>query len=71
MGYAHDFHLDGEFDRTAFAAAVEDIRTLIRRSEIGVVDPSGRPDTMPMLEDDHISFNGVNYNCICSSEAPE
>ena len=71
MGYAHDIHLDGEFDRTAFAAAVEDIRTLIRRSEIEVVGPWGRPDTMPILEDDHISFNGVNYNCICSPEAPE
>ena len=32
MGYAHDIHLDRDFDRTAFVASIEDIRTLIRRS---------------------------------------
>ena len=71
MGHGHDIHLDGEFDRTAFVASIEDIRTLIRHSEIGVAGSWDRPDTLPILEDDYMSFNGVNYNCICSPEAPE
>ena len=71
MGYGHYIHLNREFDRSAFATAVEDIRSLIRSSEIEVVGSWGRPDTMPILEDDYVSFNGVNYNCICSPEDPE
>ena len=31
MGHGHDIHLDGDFDRTAFVASIEDIRTLISR----------------------------------------
>ena len=71
MGYAHDIFLARDFDRRAFAAAVEDIRTLIRRTEFPVAGLEGRPGTMPVLEDDHISFSGVNYNCVCPPGVPE
>ena len=47
-------------DRTAFAAAVADIRELFRRSELRIAGPSGRPATMPVLDDDLIGFNSVN-----------
>ena len=50
MSYCHDIHLDSDFDRAAFVAAAKDIRTLIRRSEIEVVGPSGRPNSLPIVE---------------------
>ena len=65
MGYVHDIHLDLDFDRSAFSAAVADIRELFRRSEVRIAGPSGRPATMPVLDDDLIGFNGVNLNCVC------
>ena len=43
MGYAHDIDMDLDYDRAAFAAAVADIGTLFRRSELPIVGPSGRP----------------------------
>ena len=58
------------FDRTAFAAAVADIRTLFRRAELPVVGPSGRLGTLPVLEDDFIGFNGRNQGCTCDPEGP-
>ena len=63
MSYVHDILLDMDFDRAALAAAVEDIRTLFRRTELPVVGPSGRPGTLPVLEDDFIGFNGRNRGC--------
>ena len=30
MGYVHDIHLDRDFDRTALAAAVRDIRGAVQ-----------------------------------------
>ena len=71
MSYRHDIHLDKNFDRAAFAAAVIDIRTLIRRSEIEIVGPSGRPDSLPVVEEFRIALNGVNHNCVCGSSEPE
>ena len=71
MSYCHDLELDFDFDRAAFAAAARDIRTLIRRSEIEIVGPSGRPNSLPVVEDARIAFNGVNYNCDCGSSEPE
>ena len=71
MTYAHDLFLDLDFDRTAFAAAVEDIRTLFRRTELPVVGLSGRPGTQPRLDDDCIGFNGINYDCTCDPGAPD
>ena len=68
MSYVHDVFLDMDFDRAAFAAAVEDIRTLFRRAELPVVGPSGRPLTPPILEDDFIAFNGRNRGCTCDPE---
>ena len=70
MSYVHDILLDIDFDRAAFAAAVEDIRTLFRRAELPVVGPSGRPGTLPVLEDDFIGFNGRNQGCTCDPEGP-
>ena len=70
MSYVHDILLDIDFDRAAFAAAVEDIRTLFRRAELPVVGPSGRPGTLPVLEDDFIGFNGLNHGCTCDPEGP-
>ena len=71
MSYCHDIHLDSDFDRAAFVAAAKDIRTLIRRSESEVVGPSGRPNSLPIVEDFRIAYNGVNQNCICGSSEPE
>ena len=71
MSYCHDIHLDIDFDRAAFTAAVGDVRTLIRRSEIEIVGPSGRPNSLPIAEENRIAFNGVNYNCVCDSTEPE
>ncbi len=39
----------GTTDRAAFAVAVEDIRTLIRRAELSVVGPSGRAAPLSAL----------------------
>ena len=71
VSYCHDLHLDYDFDRAAFAAATRDIGTLIRRSEIEVVGPGGRPNSLPVVEECRIAFNGVNHNCICGSSEPE
>ena len=54
MSYVHDIHLDLDYDRNAFAAAVEDIRTLFGRSDLPVVGPSSRPGSQPLLDDDFI-----------------
>ena len=70
MSYVHDIFLDMDFDRAAFEAAVEDIRTLFRRAELPVVGPSGRPLTLPVLEDDFIAFNGRNRGCTSDLEGP-
>ena len=64
MGYGHQI-LDKDFDRGALADAFKDIRTLIQRTEIKVVGPEGRPNSLPIVEDDRIEFNGANYNCVC------
>ena len=42
MGYGHCMYLDKNFDRAAFAAATEDVRTLIRRVEIKLAGPLGQ-----------------------------
>lgn len=55
-------------DRTAFAAAVSDIRTLFRRAEFPIAGPSARPGTTPVLDADFIGFNGVNQNCVCDPD---
>ena len=39
MDYGHSIYLDKDFSRTAFAAAAEDVRTLIRRLEISLAGP--------------------------------
>ena len=70
MSYAHDLYLDMDFDRAAFADAVDDIGTLFRRAELPVVGPSGRPLTLPVLDDDFIGFNGRNQGCTCDPEDP-
>ena len=71
MGYVHYIYLDMDLDRTAFAAAVADIRDLFRRSEMRIAGPSGRPATLPVLDDDLIGFNGVNLNCTCDPGDPD
>ena len=58
MGYGHRIYLDKDFDRGALADAFKDIRTLIQRTEIKVVGPEGRPNSLPIVEDDRIEFNG-------------
>ena len=68
MGYAHDIFLDIDYDRTAFAAAVSDIRTLFRRAELPIPGPGGRPGTTPVLDADFVGFNGVNQNCVCDPD---
>ena len=70
ISYVHTILLDMDFDRAAFVAAVQDIKTLFRRTELPVVGPSGRPGTLPVLEDDFIGFNGRNRGCICNPEDP-
>ena len=65
MGYGHCMYLDKDFDRAAFAAATEDVRTLIRRVEIKLAGPWGKPGTVPVVECDRIGFNGINRNCAC------
>ena len=70
MSYAHDILLDMDFNRAAFTAAVEDVRSLFRRAELPVVGPSGRPLTLPVLEDDFIAFNGRNRGCTCDPDEP-
>ena len=71
MSYCHDILLDEEFDRAAFAAAARDVRTLIRRAEVKVVGPSGRPNSLPIVEAERIEFNGVNRNCVCGLTEPD
>lgn len=46
--------LNRGFDRAALAAAVKDIRPIIRWTEIKVAGPAGRPNTLPILEDNRI-----------------
>ena len=65
MGYGRQIYLDKDFDRGAFADAFKDVRALIQRTEIKVVGPEGRPNSLPIAEDDRIEFNGANYNCVC------
>ena len=65
MGYGHQIYLGKDFERAALADAFKDIRTLIQRTEIKVVGPEGRPNSLPIVEDDRIEFNGANYNCVC------
>ena len=48
-----------------------DIRALFRRSELPIVGPSGRPTTMPILDNDFIGFNGVNLFCTCDPDSPD
>ena len=71
MGYAHDILLHRNFDRKDFVAATADIRTLLGRLEIPLAGPTGRPETLPVVEDDLIAFNGVNHACVCDPEDPE
>ena len=66
MGYHHSIYLDKDFDRAAFAAAVDDIRILIERAGVPIAGPFGSPDSVPILEQGLIAFNGVNYNCVCT-----
>ena len=66
VGYGHWMYLDKDFNRAAFAAAAEDVRTLIRRVEISLAGPWGKPNTLPIVEHDRIGFNGVNRTCACS-----
>lgn len=63
MGYDIDMYLD--FDHAAFNAAVEDVGTLIRRSEAPVAGTSGKPSTLPILEDEIFELNWVNRSCRC------
>lgn len=63
MIYGYDIELNLDFDRAAFNDAVEDVRTLMRRSEAPVAGPSGKPSTLPILEHGMIEFNGVNHGC--------
>ena len=70
MSYVHDIHLDLDYDPVALAAAVADVRTLFRRTELPVVGPTGRLATTPVLEDDQIAFNGINRDCTCDPDAP-
>ena len=70
MSYSHDIALYKDFDRAAFAAAVEDIRTLISDVDIELAGPSGRPCTRPILNPDLIGFNGVNNRCRCDRSDP-
>ena len=65
MSYCHDILLDKNFDRAAFAAAANDIRTLISRSEVKVVGSYGRPLSLPVVEENLIEFNGINQKCVC------
>ena len=46
---------------------VEDIRTLIERAEVPVAGPYGSPCSLPILEEGLIEFNGINYNCVCTT----
>ena len=71
MGYGHAIYLDKDFNRDAFAAAATDVKTLIRRVEISLVGPWGRPNTLPIVEHDRIIFNGVNGSCTCSGYGPQ
>ena len=71
MSYAHDLHLYPDFDRRAFAMAVEDVRTLVARTEISIVGPEGRPHSFPIFDNDRIAFNGLNRNCVCPPGMPE
>ena len=71
MGYVHDIYLDLDCDRTAFAAAVADIRTLFRRAELPIAGPAGRPGTTPVLDDDFIGFNGISSFCTCDPGGPD
>ena len=64
MSYCHDIFLDMDFDSAAFAAVVGDIRTLIRRSEIEIVGPSARPNSLPIAEENRVAFNGVNLKYV-------
>ncbi len=59
MSYCRDLLLVYDFDRAAFAAAARDVRTLIRHSEIEVVGSSGRPNSLPVVEELHITFNRI------------
>ena len=70
MSHAHDILLYRDFDRAAFAAAVEDIRTLISREDIDLAGPSGRPGAKPILNAELIGFNGVNNRCRCDKSDP-
>ena len=58
MSYAHDIHLHKDFERAAFAAAVEDVRTLIGHVDIDLAGPAGRTGTRPNFEPHRIVFNG-------------
>ena len=71
MGYVHDIYLDLDCDRTAFAAAFADIRTLFRRAELPIAGPAGRPGTTPVLDDDFIGFNGISSFCTCDPGGPD
>ena len=43
MDYLHFIRISKDFDPLTFAAAVEDVRTLFRRTEATVAGPKGIP----------------------------
>ncbi|MXY68661.1 MAG: hypothetical protein F4Y47_08875 [Acidobacteriia bacterium] len=39
--------------------------------ETPLAGPTGRLETLPVVEDDFIAFNGVNHSWVCDPENPE
>ena len=63
--YTHYWVLLPGFEVDQFAAAIEDMRHIVRRSEIEIGNSYGRPGTLPVLEPDGVILNGINWDCAC------
>ena len=66
--YAHHWLLLEQYDPTGLAAAIRDVSTLIRRSEIPVANVHGVPGSQPLISATQIRFNGVNRACRCCED---
>lgn len=42
MGYVHDIHLDLDYEREALVAAVAEMRTLFRQTELPIAELLGK-----------------------------
>lgn len=59
MGYSHYMFQRGMWSDARVRAAIRDMVEIVRRCEIPLAGPSGDPNTVPLIRNLSIRFNGV------------